>query len=225
MKSFSDKRRLAEKLVRALVFQHQKLALDGSDGLLRDVAILRGQIGGVFGDKGQDRAQVLHVEQQQPLLVGDLEGDIQHALLDVVQIHHAGEQQRSHFRDGGAHRMALLPEYIPKHRRELVRLEGEVHFLGALEDEVLGLTGFGDAGEVALDVGCEYGNAGPGKPFRHHLQRHGFSGSGGSGDQTVPVCKPERQPGRLFTLAYENFIVGIAGLGLGRCHRIASSRA
>ena len=57
-------RGLAEKLVAALVFQHQKLALDGSDRLFRNVTVLRCQLGRMLGDKGEDGSKILHVEQQ-----------------------------------------------------------------------------------------------------------------------------------------------------------------
>src|SRR6202042_3372964 len=50
---------------------HQKLALDGSHGLFRYVSILRGQLGSMFGDETQDRPQILHVQQQQSLLMRD----------------------------------------------------------------------------------------------------------------------------------------------------------
>jgi hypothetical protein len=39
------------------------------------------------------------------------------------------------------------------------------------------------------------------------------------------ICKPERQPGGLFTLADENLLVGIGHLVIGCSHCIASSRA
>ena len=66
--------------------------------------------------------------------------------------------------------MALLAENIPKYRRELIGLKIQAHFLGALEDEILAFADFGDAGQVALDIGCEYGNAGASKSLRHDLQ-------------------------------------------------------
>jgi len=160
-----------------------------------------------------------------PLLVGDLERDVQHAFLDVVQIHHAGQQQRTHFRDGGAHRMTLLAENVPENRRKPVGLEAEPDIAGPFDDKILGLAEFRDAGEVALDVGRKHRNPGPRKSLGHHLQRNGFSGSGGPGDKTVAVCEPERQPGRLFTLSNENFLVAVDRLGIGRRHGIASSRA
>ena len=115
-------RRLAEEIAAALVLQHQKLALDGADRRLRHVSVLSRQLGGMVGDEAEHRPQILEIEDQQPLLVGNAEADIEHALLDIVEIHQARQQQRPHLGDGGAHRMALLPEQIPEHDRELVGL-------------------------------------------------------------------------------------------------------
>src|ERR1039457_7273789 len=108
--------------------------------------------------------------------------------------------------------MALLAEYIPKHRRKLTGLEGETHFAGPLEDKILELAHLGDAGEVSLDIGREHRNARTLKSLSHHLQRNGFSGSSSAGDKTMVICKPERQPGWPFTLADENLTVGIGHL-------------
>ena len=105
-----------------------------------------------------------------PLLVGDLERDVQHAFLDVVQIHHAGQQQRTHFRDGGAHRMTLFAENVPENRRKAVGLEVEPDIGCPFDDKILGLAQFRDAGEVALDIGREHRNPGPRKSLGHHLQ-------------------------------------------------------
>ena len=160
-----------------------------------------------------------------PCSSATLECDVEHAFLDVVQIHHPGEQQRTHFRDGCTHGMALLPEHVPKHGRKPVGLEGEAHIAGPFDDKILGLADLGDAREVALDIGREHRNAGARKSLRHHLQRDGFSGSGGAGDEAMAICKPERQPGRLFTLPDEDFLVGIGHLVVGRRHCIASPRA
>src|SRR3954471_20375926 len=108
--------------------------------------------------------------------------------------------------------MALLAEHVPEHRRELVGLEIEAHFLGALEDEILTLADFGDTGQVALDIGREHGNSGAGIGFLYHLQRHGLPGSGRSSDKAMPIGKRKRKPGYLFALAYKNLLVGIGRL-------------
>src|SRR5258708_31091453 len=99
--------------------------------------------------------------------------------------------------------MALLAEHVPKHGRKLVGLEGETHVAGPFDDKVFGLTDLGDAREVSFDIGREHGNTGTRKSLGHHLQRDGFSSSGGAGDEAMAICKPERQPGRLLTLADE----------------------
>ena len=105
--------------------------------------------------------------------------------------------------------MALLAENVPKYRRKLVRLEGQAHVDGPLDDEVLGLADLGNAGQIALDVGCENRNTGARKSLGHDLQRHGLAGSSRAGDQTVAIAKRKRQPRRLLTLADENLLVGI----------------
>jgi hypothetical protein len=101
--------------------------------------------------------------------------------------------------------MSSLAENVPEYRRKLVRLESKTHVAGPLEDEILAFSHLRDARKVSLDVGCEYGNAGTRKTFGHHLQRYGFSGSGGAGDQAMPIGKSERQPRGLFSLPMKIF--------------------
>ena len=155
-------RRLAEEGVAALLLEDEERALDRADARLRDIAVARGQFAGAVGDIGEQRLEVLEVEEQQALLVGDLEGDVEHALLGVVEIEEAREEQRPHLGDGGADRMTLLAEQVPEDDRK--RLEavvgGEADGLGALGEEILGLAGHGEAGDVALDVGAEDRHAG-----------------------------------------------------------------
>ena len=76
MKSFSASAGSPKNFVAALIFQHQKLALDGSDGRLADIAIaLRGlsdrrrvvsasDFLPAQDDRIQQRAQILHIDQQ-----------------------------------------------------------------------------------------------------------------------------------------------------------------
>ena len=73
-------------------------------------------------DEAEHSAQILEIEEQQPLLVGDAEADVEHALLHVVEVHQARQQQRTHLGDGGADRMPLLAEQVPEHNRKLVGL-------------------------------------------------------------------------------------------------------
>ena len=96
-------RRLAEELGAALVFQDQQLALHRADGGGGDVAVLGADLLGVLGQVGQKLAQILKVDEtvrigvaQLRIVVGELEGDVDHAFLDVVEIEHARQQQRPH---------------------------------------------------------------------------------------------------------------------------------
>src|SRR5262249_48643640 len=106
--------------------------------------------------------------------------------------------------------MAIFGEHIPKYRRELIGLEGKGHLGGTLQNKVLRFADFRYARQVALDVGGEHGHAGARKTFRHDLQRHCFTGSGGAGDEAVAVGQSQRQPGRLLALADEYLVAGIS---------------
>ncbi len=113
---------------------------------------------------GEHRLQVVEVEQQQALLVGLAEDDVEHAFLRLVEVEQAGEQQRAHFRNRRADRVALLAEQVPEHRR-IVRIGIVVHAqllrpaferVGVLER---GRAGHGNARQVALHVGDEHRHA------------------------------------------------------------------
>jgi hypothetical protein len=82
----------------------------------------------VIADVLQHRAQVLHVEQQQAVVVGDLEDDREHALLRLVQVQDPTQQQRTQVRYRRANRMSHFAEDVPADGRqpgELRRLDAE----------------------------------------------------------------------------------------------------
>ena len=88
-------------------------SLDGSNAS-RHVAELRLKLASAIADILQHGAQVFHVEQQQPVIIGDLEYQGEDALLSVIQAQHAREQKRAHFADGGASGMSLLFKDVPE---------------------------------------------------------------------------------------------------------------
>jgi hypothetical protein len=135
----------------------------------------------------------LRSSSKQLLLVGDAEGDVEHAFLRVVEIEQAGQQQRPHLGDGGADRVALLAENVPEHGGELIGLVFHADLLGALDEGRLGVAGRRDPREVALDVGGEDRHAVAGKTLRHHLQAHGLAGTGRAGHQAVAVGELEQE--------------------------------
>jgi hypothetical protein len=83
-------------------------------------------------------AQVLQVEQRQPVVVGELEGDVEHAFLGVGHVHQPRQQQRPHLRDRGADAVALFAEQVPEDDRKFLELVGiEPDRLGPLFKKVL----------------------------------------------------------------------------------------
>ena len=133
-------RRLAEEMLGALRPQLQQRALDGADRLLRDIAIGRRQLRRPRRAVRQHRLEIVEVEQQQLLLVGDMKGDRQHALLHRGQVHQPREQQRPHLADRGADRVTLLAVQVPElHRIVGVAPIGIADRLGAVCERLVHL--------------------------------------------------------------------------------------
>lgn len=140
------------------------------------------------------------------LLVGDPEGDVEHALLHVAELHHPCKQERPHLGDGRAHRVAGLAEQVPEDdRRGAIGIVGHPDLHGARLQCVTGLrgrvSGAGEARDIALGVLHKNRDAGRGKCLRKALKRHGLAGSGGTRDQPVPVGIAEQE---------------LLGVGIGR---------
>ena len=108
---------LAEEGGRALVLEDEEGALDGADRGGGDVAVGPGDVAGVVGEPGEDRLEVGEVEEEEALLVGDAEGDVEDALLGVGELHHPGEEQGAELADGGADGVAVLAEEVPEDDR------------------------------------------------------------------------------------------------------------
>ena len=141
--------------------------------------------------KPENRAQVLQIEQRQPLLVGDAERDVEHALLRVVELQQPRQQQRPHLRNGGADRMALLAEHVPEHHGNSSGWYVRPMPCARLTKASLASPACADAGEVALDVGGKHRNAGGGEAFGQHLQGDGLAGAGRAGDEAVAIAEME----------------------------------
>ena len=161
---------------------------------LATIAVHARQFLGMFGHVGEQRLQVLHVEQRQSVLVGNLEGDVEHAFLGIAQIHQPRQEQRSHLGQRRANPVALFAEQVPEDHRELLELiEVQADRRGALLKEILVFAYGGNAGKVAFHVGAEHRHAGIGKTLRQDLQRHRLAGADRASDQPVPVGIAEIQ--------------------------------
>src|SRR5262249_14145346 len=106
-------------------------------------------------DIGEHGAQIFEVEDRQPLLIGNAEANIEHALLTAVELNDPRHQYRPHLENGGADGMPLLPEQTPEYDRKLVGLIVDPEALGPGEKCLFGFARLGNAGEIALDVGGE----------------------------------------------------------------------
>src|SRR5205814_2626838 len=81
---FQIKRRLTEEFVCSLRFQREQVALNRPGAGGRDISILSFKLVGIVGDVLQHRAQVLEIEEEQTVIVGDFENHVEHARLRVV---------------------------------------------------------------------------------------------------------------------------------------------
>ena len=188
------KRRLAEEHVGALLLQPQQRALDRADRLDTDQAIAGGNVLAFFGDQAEQGAQVFQIQQQQAAVVGQLEHDIQHAGLGVVEFQDAAQQGRAHLADRGPHRMAELAVDVPEHHRVgFVAVVRVAHQREALLDLLVHGACGGQSGHVALHVGHEHRHADPRKTFRQCHQGHGLAGAGGARDQAMAVAELRQQ--------------------------------
>ncbi|OQC08451.1 MAG: hypothetical protein BWX80_00384 [Candidatus Hydrogenedentes bacterium ADurb.Bin101] len=79
--------------------------MNGGYRLRINQAVLRGNQFAVLGDKTKQGAQVVQVEQEQPLVIRQFKGDFQHPRLGFRQTQEPAEQVRAHFRNRGTYRM------------------------------------------------------------------------------------------------------------------------
>ena len=52
--------------------------MNRADGCSGDISILRGELLGIVPDKLKHRPQILQIQQQQAVVIGDLEHKVQH---------------------------------------------------------------------------------------------------------------------------------------------------
>ena len=127
----------------------------------------------MLGGVVEHGTQVLEIDQEQLLVIGDAEHDVQHALLHLGELKQARKHGGTHVGHRDANRNPLLAEHIPQPDRTAriaPALDAEasdalLHILGILSR--LAHTGY-----VALDVGHKHGDSGPRKALRHDLERH-----------------------------------------------------
>ena len=184
----------AEEDVGALVGEGDELPQDHPDGGARQPAeLLQFALAVVAREVGEDRAQVTQVEERQTRLIGVVEDETEAGLLRGVETEDLAQQQRAECGDGGADRDALADAA----EREVLRRRGGrrpvlADAAGAVEELLVRLPRGRDAREVTFDVSGEHGDAGGRELLDEALERAGLPGSGGAGDEPVPVHDAER---------------------------------
>ena len=172
----------------ALALEREQAALDRADRRRRDVAVLGRELRRVVADVLQHRAQVLEVEQQQPVVVGDLEHQRAARLPASRSGRACGRAAaapcRTPSRAPGGRSCRTRPRTRPGSLGRPARASSASRRSGHLRIRAAGL---GDAGEVAFHVGHEHRHADRGEALRQRLQRDGLAGAGGAGDQAVAV--------------------------------------
>ena len=188
-------RRLAEKEVAALLLKRQQRAQDRRDGLRRDVAVGHHVLRAVLTDVVQHGAQVLEIEEQQPLVIRDAEHDVQDALLRGREAEDAGQKLRPHVAHCRADGVAAGLINVPEGRGIALvgKAAAQTEAVDALFHALAAHAGGADARDVALDVAQEHQHARVGKAFGHHFHRDGLARAARARDQAVAVAHIERK--------------------------------
>ena len=119
---------------------------------------------------------------------------MQHTRLRVIEPQHTGKKQRTHFADRCTDRDAALTENIPERNRRLRESEvGHAALFKASIHLFAALTGFSQAGQVALHICQEHRHAELREALCQYLQRDSFAGAGRAGNQAVSVCHFRQQ--------------------------------
>jgi len=177
-----------------LLLDLQQAALDGAHAGRADVAVVGGELLDVLTHVRQHRAQVLEVEQQHAVVIGDLEHQVEHAHLRVIEVQHAAQQQRAHVRYGGAHRVALLAKHIPQRGGAgLGRGQANTTVLQGGGQLAANLARLADAGQVTLDIGHEHRHANARESLGQCLKGYSLAGAGRAGDQPVSIGQARKQ--------------------------------
>ncbi|GGS88643.1 hypothetical protein GCM10010254_05700 [Streptomyces chromofuscus] len=147
----------------------------------------------VGGEEGDDRAQVLEVDQLQALGVGVVEDQAEGLPLGPVEPEHLGEQDRTEAGDGGAQRDAVAhAAQGVEPGREAGRRPLPAHLGGAGADLVVRQARRRDARRITLDVREEDGDAVRRELLGDQLDGPRLAGTGGARDQPVPAEHRQR---------------------------------
>ena len=173
-------------------------------------ADIGGELRRILAAEVEHQAQILDVDEQQVIVVGNAEHDVEHARLCVVESEQSGKELRSHGRNGGTHGIALFAKDVPEShgaRLELRILDAE---LGTtLLDEARHGACLADAAQVALHVGHEARHTGLAECLGQHLQRNGLARTCGTCNKAMAVTHlPYQMDRAIGRMGYVKLFVG-----------------
>jgi len=132
--------------------------------------------------------QVLEVEQEKPVVIGDPEYQVEDAALHIVEHEDAAEKQWAHLGDGSPDRVALLAEDIPEDHGVTFESETlEAQLIDALIDLGVFSSRERQPREVALHVRHEDRHAYGTELLGQGPQRYGLARSRCPCNETVAV--------------------------------------
>lgn len=111
--------RLAEKHIAALLFQAQQSPLDRADTLSRHIAIGSFELSRIITDVLHHRTQILQIQQQQSLIIGNLKNNRHDTALRSIQLQKPTQQIRPHLGNSRPNRMTFLPKTSKNVRESL----------------------------------------------------------------------------------------------------------
>ena len=198
---------LAEEDVAALVFHGNEGAQDCAHGLAAHAAVGSFDFLGMLRHVVEHGPQILQIDQQQALVIGNAKHYVQHALLHFRELQQTGKQRGPHVGNGHTHRNAVPFQHGPE-------AAGRPFVAPALDAELLdaGLhlfvvgAGLAHTPHVALHVGHEHGHACLGKALCNDLQRYGLARTGRTGDQTMAIRLVQQQIAGVLTLGNPDLV-------------------
>ncbi len=194
----------SEKAFSSIILEPQEGALYGGYGGCRHQTVLGGDVLTVLGDEAQERPEVRKVQEEQPLVVGQPEDDLEDSRLGVVEFEYPGHECRAHLGCCGADGVPLPAVEVPQDDRAgLAGVTVDPDGGDPLPDPVRHLARHGQAGHVALHVRHEDRDAHAGESFGQHHEGHGLARAGRPGDKAVPVSIPCEQVDLLDSLPHE----------------------
>ena len=218
-------RRFAKEDVAARIFQGEQRSLDSAHRLRRHAAVQGFYLARMFRQVAEHSAQVLQVDEQHAVVVGQAEGDGQHAALHVGESQQPRKQVGPHIGNGDAHGHAVAAEHVPEAHIAAPRLPAVGAPGGRALAHLLGVVaGLGHAGDVALHVGHEHGHAGLGEPLGQHLHGDRLARARSARDEPVTIRLVQQQIAGVLPLRHLDLVAfEHRGLLSGRSERCPHS--